>query len=521
MRSIASLILILFFACPTLIAQVTPAAQKGMIKPMAIAWTGLPEGLELEMRLFHPEGHLGKLVVSDHGEGRGEISGYKSHVLGRSNRIKKALFSFDAELFELRDLEGLWVAKRTFPDLQPGERKSPLLYEFHWEPTGILEFDGDVEPVRKRSHYSGELRYEVPYVTASIRVAGSKEDPIRYSIRRPLKWLAPGEYEVVLTSPSHLKQAHRVEIVGGKTKALVFHMPHTPKLRDVEISVLAGSGPLPWMESGERELWGISVWAWKRQEPEGLWIADFESVVGCANGREDYQPILWKEEGNGYVGRAMLFDIPQGELDLEVHCGSAGFHTKETHSPNGDISLVITLYRGLDGPGWGFVEKEATGQGRARSRYFGNSVVYEPTASHTPRPLHAFVGKSLFVPDRFERAPSRWAYCVNGYLPVYGTTESFVVSGEGRRMAEIELKPGYGTEILVVDTQGRPIAGAEILADGVNVGRSNVSGIAQIRMKNAPRVLCARSGDRTKDHGLNPLEPLPWHRFELAPDAKK
>lgn len=521
MRSIASLIL--FFACTILFAQAAYAGQapprngEGMIKPLDIVWSGLPEGVIFEWSIFHPRADLHRLVVSDLGGRRGKITGMKSHVRSHRTHMRRAFSSLDLDRFELRDPEGYWVAKRVLNASGKSGSAERLPLEFRWQPAGILRLEGEVEPLRRVGYFTRKIEHSHPGVDATLRAAGSKESGAIPLTTRAGMWLDPGEYVVELKTPSHLAQVHRVLIKGGETTALSYQLLRHPKLRNVEIEVLLGAGPKPWMEG---HYWGISIFATIWTGADWMEIVDFQSAMDCGVGKDLLTPIQWEKKGDGHVGRATIYDVPQGELTFQVLCFEDPTIKHESVLPNGDVALRITVLRGSGGPGWGFDERLDSNTIESRKWSLTNVTLYEIGKDHTSSELIEFYGGSAFIPDRVAEQPTRWAYVMDGFRPVFGTGKDFAPNGEGRRIASIELIPGTYSKILVVDEQGAPVPGASVFADGVEITKSDQQGLAIVDLPKSPNRLTIRSGKGSWSRRLIWGSLAPWLRAELKPDPE-
>ncbi len=518
MRSIVSLIL--FFACATLFAQAAYAGQappkngEGMIKPLDIVWSGLPEGVIFEWSVFHPKADLHRLVVSDLGGRRGKITGMKSHVRSHRTHIRKAFSSLSLDRFELRDLEGYWVAKRVLNTSGASERTEPLPLEFRWQPAGILRIEGEVEPLRRVGYFSRKIEYSHPSVDATLRAAGSNESGASPLTTRAGKWLAPGEYVVELKTPSHLTQVHKVLIKGGETTSLSYCMLRHPKLRNVEIEVLLGAGPKPWIESHG---WGISIFAAMRSGADWMDIVEFQSDIGCAVGMDILIPIQWEEQGDGHVGRATIYDVPEGELEFQVLCFEDLTIRHESVLPNGDVALRITVLRGSGGPGWGFDEGLDANAIESRKWSLTNVTLYEMGKDHTSSEIFEHYGASAFIPDRVAEQPTRWAYVVDGCKPVIGGEADFVPGPDGRRIAVIEPEPGVWSELLIVQADGKPADGAIVLVDGKQIAKADATGIAVVDLPKLPRSLSVEGGGLVWEYRSSLGRLQPWMRIELSP----
>ncbi|MDF1837767.1 MAG: hypothetical protein P1V35_07865, partial [Planctomycetota bacterium] len=405
------------------------------------------------------------------------------------------------------------------------ESGDPKELDFQWQQCGLLEFQGKAAPARSWGGPGAEPVLTFPTVSAEIRREGeSKSRPVR-STERPLKWLEPGGYEVVLTCPGRVTLTRTIQIEPGKVTGLDYELPLLPGTRNVHIEVHTGPGPLPWLRTGEDEFWTIALIAYMSGSPSQAWVADFSSSIGCGVGREDFQSLVWEKRGWDNVAIATFYDVPPGDVEYIISSHPDAFHLGESQLPNGDLSVVMTMLGNLKGPGWGFQESDENGAVRLPALPFDSRVVYAMTDDHESVMLYEFEGRSLRVPNRLAGPPARWAYCASGRVPVIGTASDFLPNGKGWNMANVEFKKGYRSEILVVDAAGKPKAGASILADGVEVGSTNSKGIGLVELAAAPRLLEVQSGDlfwtaRLSSLSLSPFT-TPWFRVQLGSPTKE
>jgi hypothetical protein len=89
-----------------------------------------------------------------------------------------------------------------------------------------------------------------------------------------------------------------------------------------------------------------------------------------------------------------------------------------------------------------------------------------------------------------------------------------VAEGDLRRLT-VRLKRGWNAYVQVYeDGSDEPVAGAVILADGAEVGRTDEDGFAEIVLDRAPRAVEARSPGWTLE--LREPPESPFHRFEFV-----
>ncbi len=101
----------------------------------------------------------------------------------------------------------------------------------------------------------------------------------------------------------------------------------------------------------------------------------------------------------------------------------------------------------------------------------------------------------LSWPARIPRdAALDWSLHAPGYAPAFGDATAFRPDGEGGLVAQVELRPGFATRLLVLGRAPvmRPIQGAKVLADGVELGETGPRGLLDVWLPEPPKALEAR-----------------------------
>ncbi|MEM7305600.1 MAG: hypothetical protein AAF682_02965 [Planctomycetota bacterium] len=90
--------------------------------------------------------------------------------------------------------------------------------------------------------------------------------------------------------------------------------------------------------------------------------------------------------------------------------------------------------------------------------------------------------------ERPLETPFEWRLWADGYVPASGDQTAFVREADGRYVAEVLLKRGWGRRFVALgrDPTMRPLAGASIRLDGREVGRTAADGSLDVVLPEAP-----------------------------------
>ena len=93
-------------------------------------------------------------------------------------------------------------------------------------------------------------------------------------------------------------------------------------------------------------------------------------------------------------------------------------------------------------------------------------------------------------------APLTWRLWAPGYVPAQGDGRAFREEADGRWVAEVYLRAGWGRRFVALgrDPSMRPLAGARILVDGVEVGRTGPDGGLEVALEEPPGAVEASWG---------------------------
>lgn len=112
-----------------------------------------------------------------------------------------------------------------------------------------------------------------------------------------------------------------------------------------------------------------------------------------------------------------------------------------------------------------------------------------------------------------------WSLAADGYAPAYGTEQDFLEEEDGRWVAEVLLREGWGTRFVVLgrDPVMRPLDGAEVLLDGRDVGRTGFDGSLDVSLDAEPTTLEVRWGDWTLRDAALPSAAQRAFRGQVTP----
>jgi hypothetical protein len=183
------------------------------------------------------------------------------------------------------------------------------------------------------------------------------------------------------------------------------------------------------------------------------------------------------------------------------------------HVPEGLYELTFTL----DGPFEAVPSRLSVAAGttdvwvQARPLEVGD-LVFQASDARTREPLASFevrVPVELGGSARHElgragvatvfdvplAAPLVWTLAAPGYRPARGGWDEVErTGGEPPLRAEVELAPGWGAWLRVLDASGAQPGGVEILADGELVGETQEGEAFALVRETRPRTIEARAG---------------------------
>ena len=93
-------------------------------------------------------------------------------------------------------------------------------------------------------------------------------------------------------------------------------------------------------------------------------------------------------------------------------------------------------------------------------------------------------------------APFHWRLWATGYVPTGGDERDFLEEADGRWVAEVRLRPGWGRRFVALgrDPTMRPLPGARIALDGREVGRTDADGVLDVTLDAPPGAVEATWG---------------------------
>ena len=302
--------------------------------------------------------------------------------------------------------------------------------------------------------------------------------------------LVPGEYHLGLVLADRLPLFRRVDVTPGVVDLGVLHVPGSAGDAVVAGTIRSESGRAALSVFLQLEALDGSGWArtwWDGEVPELL---------------RAYYQVGGGTVGSGTEKEFLFAQVPAGHYRLRAAGWDGYRYAPEeivVEAPVRDLEIVR-----LDASpdfGFGFHVRDArTGapieeyRARFHTRHWGK----EP--SHTWRSgevVGRIVADGTFAWDVF--AP--------GYVPQWGFADAFAGVGDPR-FVTLDLEPGWGVELQVRDGRdprrymprsraflsltpplARPLVGVRVLADGVEVGRTDAHGRVRIALPAEPRRL--------------------------------
>lgn len=277
-----------------------------------------------------------------------------------------------------------------------------------------------------------------------------------------LHWIPPGDYELRADSHRHAAWSQRLRVERSTTATL--HGELTPL-------------------------------------PGGLVTGTLASRAGAFHGlvhvlltaRDSDRAFTRKVElVDGAVASFAFDGVPEGTYDATVHTGT--FHRWTPSSQAVEPPMRSLEFAVEDGAPARDLEL------RARDAVTGAAIldfavfvrldsVDDPATTKVRRSAD---GAAVLrqVPDD---ATIEWILRADGHAPARGDRRVFRTDA-----ATVDLRPGWGNRIRAVDRDGTPVAGAAVWLDGMQIGRTDASGVLDVTLRRPPRELrVEKSGLRT------------------------
>jgi hypothetical protein len=197
--------------------------------------------------------------------------------------------------------------------------------------------------------------------------------------------------------------------------------------------------------------------------------------------------VEWSEEAGTLVGQFVFGDVPAGEYELSAWSLSP-FPWRASPwtvvPPATDVELLC-----LDGAGGVMLEIEAF-DAQTGKPVGGLSVSFGEDGEHEWF-SYSRDGANRVELGRIPRESGlKWEVKSEGYLLAAGDISSFkpvgTKEGEPLLRARVELQMGWGGRVLAY-TESERIAGAVVLCDDIEVGRTNESGEVDIVLPARPK----------------------------------
>jgi len=196
-------------------------------------------------------------------------------------------------------------------------------------------------------------------------------------------------------------------------------------------------------------------------------------------------PIRWEQEGAAAVGRFESRNLPQGTYRIQPASSEYLLPSEPPYrrcSP-GDRGVGFVIRDDVDSFDL-HVRPYDLQTGRTLSSF---DAEWKMPGSH------AEVRFDLSTDEPWKRrVPAghnfQWSIRVDGYVPSSGTEAALRRQGARAELA-VALRRGFGATVRVLAENGTPIADASVLADGIDLGRTDDAGLLEIELQKRPRLL--------------------------------
>ena len=297
--------------------------------------------------------------------------------------------------------------------------------------------------------------------------------------RRPGR-VADGRYHFLLVPPGE----YVLSVESNRTKPLertVQVVAGDPTVVEIALELLPHGGTIS----------GVV-----RSESGRFRVLNMVSLHSAEDRSADYHTsVEWKDEGGALVGHFAFEDLPVGEYELSAG-GPIQFPCRASHTtirpPAADVEFLC-----LDGGGGAKLEIEAFDASTDKPlTRFSASFGTELGRSHYSFSTN---GSNRLELGRFPRDVSiDWEATCDGYVAVAGDVSSFqqvgTKDGEPILRARVGLQPGWGGRVLAY-TKTERIAGAVVLCDNIEVGRTNERGELDLLLPARPQRFEVRHPD--------------------------
>ena len=304
----------------------------------------------------------------------------------------------------------------------------------------------------------------VPSVGVALRRPGGEECGLTH-------WTeSSGQYAIRLVPPGD----YVLSVEGNRTKT-------------IERTVRVAAGEPTVVEPEVEFLEGGFVKGVVRTQSGQYQAIDLVRLNALRRKAEDFTAeVQWTNVGSELVGRFTFEGVPAGEYELSP-VGSSNFDWRASVArvspPAADVELLC-----LDGAGGIRLEVEAFD---ARTGKPVRELAVYVNREGVRRPDSYSANNNRLQLGRFPRDVAlEWGAVSVGYVARGGDLTSFepvgTAEGEPLLRARLELQPGWGGRVLAY-TKTERIAGAVVLCDGIEVGRTNERGEFELVLPARPK----------------------------------
>ncbi len=448
------------------------------------------------------------------------LPGNKAQVQGwRVEGIRDALGLIarkrKPERVTVRDEKGYWKATVDWDVLDA--KSTPLEIPIRWERCGRLGFYGKVDSTWRYQGPGSELREVFPEPRFSLRDKDGKRIPLYIPHKNTARWIPPGQYTALVSADKLVPHEIPVEIIAGGEVNVNYGVRRFPETRKVRGWLHPGS--LSRYPGEQGKIWGMSV---DLMIQGAHWEAEVFTGGRCGTGLEYHDFVYWTEVCEKELGQFEFLGVPKGTFDLEVR-GHAGFFgidilTKISGTPQDDQDLHLYLLDEPKGPGWGFSRtdfEQLTEKERRQLEMFRSWTAHVRPASTVSTIRLNCLGSSVSVPLSLLSKPQDWAVVIPSMQPIFGTAADFNSEGNGFQMAMLSPTPGWGKALLIVDPSGKPLAGAKVFFDDVEIGQSDAKGELIALTLKYPQSIRVDHGHAAWSGSPNDWMGSPWATVSL------
>lgn len=261
------------------------------------------------------------------------------------------------------------------------------------------------------------------------------------------RWLAPGEYQLVITNDRYLEWTATVTVTAGESTRLDVGMVSAGRLGTI-------AGALRSRTGRHRSKGGILTLT-SKEDPS------FYLIKG----------VRYRKRSGQYEAAFAFEDVPVGRYEL----------TLDPLDNRRWSALTLEVSAPATGVDFWCEDEAATFE-----------LAFRVLAARTDAPIEspwtaAWMGDPATdrrLDDNWESGtylgvpegvPIRWLVSAPGCRPVWGDETAFTSEG-ATRVAEVRLEPGWGKRFVVTHDGNEPLPGVEVRIDGESAGRTDSTG---------------------------------------------